>query len=137
MNTETERLPLSESDLTTLGVALVLAMMRSASSDEIDPRDWWTRAKTALETAAAEASEWPALISAMGRELQIPSLQLDSINSISLLGKQVGPDFRRFRASLRRDALYLVAMARMQRQEEREAKKEKSLRYQLAKEENE
>lgn len=124
MNTETERQPLSESDLTTLGMHLVLALMRSADPDVIDPRDWWKRAKTALETAAAEASEWPALVSAMGRELQIVDLHPDSISSISSIGRQVGEDFRRFRASLRRDALYLVAMARMHREEEKRARKE-------------
>lgn len=108
-----------------LATRLVLAVMRSASTDKIRPIDWWTRARTALEAAAATAETYPHLVSEMARHLQIEAFTARSSRSISevespfLLDPNLFPSFARV---VERDAPYIVAMAQMKRAEEREEK---------------
>lgn len=106
-----------------LATRLVLAVMRSASTDKIRPIDWWTRARTALEAAAATAETYSHMVSEMARHLQIDSYSAASSRSISEIGTpfRVTPgDFAPFARVAERDAPYIVAMAQMQRAEERE-----------------
>lgn len=119
MSTETG---LSDIELTDLAVDLTIAMMRSASTDKISPADWWPRAKSALETASATAESFPHLISRMGRKLQLTQTRFETDSSVSSIGQRLSrdADFRRFCVLARRDALFIVAMAKVKRDEQRQ-----------------
>ncbi len=99
---------------------LVLAMMRSASTDRIDPRRWWERAKTALETGAAVASDFSEMISVMARKLERQVANNSTAGILDVLAREIGDDFESFRRLCEEQALYAVAMAQAQRVEERE-----------------
>lgn len=101
-------------------VRLVLAMMRSASTDKIRPIDWWTRAKSALETAAASASDLSQMVAVMGRKLQIDATSSETSKEICSLAELVGGDFEAVRRLCEEQSLYVVAIAQGQRQEQRE-----------------
>lgn len=93
------------------GAALVLAMMASASTERIRPVDWWTRAKSALETAAASCQDYPSLVSIMGRKLQIDATTKESSAELARIEAAVRLEFERFRRVCERQALYIVALA--------------------------
>jgi hypothetical protein len=109
----------TDSELTLLAVRLVRALMRSASAEVIDPRQWWTRAKSALETAASSAESWPDLVTRAGQRLQIDVFAEDTCNSLCSIEQEIGSEFARFRELAARDALYVVAMAQAERARER------------------
>jgi len=100
-------------------VELVLAMMRSASTDRINPKKWWTRAKSALETAAAKASDLSEMVSEMGRKLEIEVTTQATASSICSLTARV-TDFEGFRRLCETQALYVVAIAQGEREKQRE-----------------
>jgi|SRR5688572_1816096 len=104
-----------------LGIQLVLAMMRSASTDKIRPIDWWTRARSALETAAATADSFAQLVAVMGRKLQIDATAESTSKEISSLAETLtaSGDFERFRHLCETQALYVVAIAQGRRAEQR------------------
>ena len=105
----------------TLPVRLVLAVMRSASTEKIRPVDWWTRAQSALHSASAMSQSYGQMVSIMGHKLQIATFQRNSAIEISSIGVSI-EDFERFRFECERDALYIVAEAQARRQLERESK---------------
>lgn len=109
--------------LTSTAVDFVLTMLSSASTDVIDPKHWWTRARTALETSS-QATSWPEMVSRFGAKLQIEALTERSAKSISSIGEFLGKEnlFKRFRSLCKRDALYITAMAQARRAEQREAR---------------
>lgn len=102
------------------GKRLVLAVMGSASTERIDPRRWWERAKTALETGAAVAADFPEMVSVMSRKLEIEVLTTDSAERVGALSREIGGDFEPFRRLCEDQALYAVAMAQAARAEQRE-----------------
>lgn len=102
------------------GKALVLAVMASASTERIDPRRWWERAKTALETGAAVSADFPEMVSVMARKLEIEVLSTASAERVNALAHELGEDFEPFRRLCEDQALYAVAMAQAARAEERE-----------------
>ena len=102
------------------GKRLVLAVMASASTERIDPRRWWERAKTALETGAAVGADFPEMVSVMSRKLEIEVLTTDSAERVDALARDIGEDFEAFRRLCEDQALYAVAMAQAARAEERE-----------------
>lgn len=106
--------------LTDMAIDFVLAMMGSASTDVIDPREWWTRARTGLESSAS-ATSWPEMVSRYGAKLQVVALRDRSASQIATLGAALGSQggFRRFRALCRRDALFITAMAQQKRAEQK------------------
>lgn len=106
-----------------LAVQLVLAMMRSASTDKIRPIDWWERARSALETGAATAETFPQLVAVMGRKLQIDATVEDSSKAICSLAETLlaSGDFGKFRHLCETQALYVVAIAQARRAEQRAA----------------
>jgi hypothetical protein len=123
MTRSQQQQPFSDSELSDLAVELVLAMMRSASTEQISPLDWWPRARSALETASSVARTWPQMISRMGKKLEIGSLKSVTARDVARIGADLSDpaDWRRFRYLCRRDALYLVAMAQVRRDEQRAA----------------
>lgn len=100
-------------------VALVLAMMSSASTERIRPVDWWVRAKSALETAAASCHDYASLVSIMGRKLQIEATTAATAAALARIDAEVRRDFERFRRVCERQALYIVALAQDARAEAR------------------
>lgn len=95
-------------------VALVNAMMRSADTDNISPRDWWPRATSALITAAAAAVDYPAMVSTMARKLQIETLTQESAEAVAALRNDI-PEWETFRRFAERDAAWCVAVLRASR----------------------
>lgn len=121
--------PASE-QISTLGVRLVKAMMASATTDKIRPLDWWPRAKAALVTACQVADTFDHLVSRMADKLQIQALRGVSANSISSIAEALRDaarletfTFEGARAQWARDALYIVAIAQVEREAERKAGK--------------
>lgn len=106
-----------------LPVRLVLAVMRSASTEKIRPVDWWTRAQSALHSAAAMSQSYGHMVSVMGHKLQISTFNQHSAVEISTIGAAI-EDFEAFRFECERDALYIVAEAQARRQIERELKEQ-------------
>lgn len=113
--------------LMSRAVELVLAMMRSASTDKIRPLDWWARAKTALETGAAVAGHFAELVSVMGRKLEIEVTTQASADRLAALAPAIG-DFEIFRRFCEEQALYVVAVAQSTRQAERDSQQHDLLR---------
>lgn len=115
---------LTDGELIQLAVVFILGMLRSANSKVIDPRKWWERAKTALETAASRGDTWPKMVSTCGKKLQIEAPTSATTKAICSVQEKI-PDsetFKRFRRLCLRDALYVIAMARIEREEQIEEK---------------
>lgn len=116
--------PLTDTELTDLSIRFVLAMMKSADVEVISPKRWWERAKTALETAASQAESWQQMVSKAGAKLQIISPLAETAKAISSIGNHLSTseNFERFRHLCQRDALYIVAMARANKEAAKNAK---------------
>ena len=113
---------MTDDDLAGLAVDLVLALMASASTDQIRPVDWWPRARAALETAAAASSGLRRMVSVMGRKLQIDGAMGErSAISVARMAETLAPPdiFARFRSLCQRDALFIVAAAQTRRAEQK------------------
>lgn len=100
-------------------IDLVLAMMRSASTNKIQPKRWWERARTALETAAATAGDFPEMVAVMGRKLEIDVTRNETADVIARLTPELAM-FEPFRRLCETQALYVVALAQSRREEQRE-----------------
>lgn len=100
---------------------LVLALMSSVPQGTISPIRWWERAKSALSSASERTYDWPAMVSAMCDSLGISSLQKRSASAIYSLASDwsEAEAFERLRARCERDAVYVVAIARMRRDEQK------------------
>lgn len=115
----------SDMDLTDLAAQVALAMMQSASTDKVRPRDWWDRCQSAMEVAADRAESWPEFVSVAAAKLQVAALRASTANFLSTFERdhmREQPDFERFRAFTARNAVYVVAIARGMREAEREAR---------------
>lgn len=113
-------------ELENLAVRLLIAAMRSASTDRISPKNWWTRARSAIETAAKVSSSWSHLISRLAAKLEIEAYQEASSKEICSIGQAVNAaGFEEFRAFCEDRAVYIAAMAQVARAEQREEFEEK------------
>lgn len=121
MKSSSKPKPPSDESLEQVAARFVLAMMSSVDHDRINPRDWWDRAKSALETSAACAESFPQMVSRAGAKLQIASLSAKSGVDLAKIEVRVAGDWESFRSICERDALYLVALARLERDEKRNA----------------
>lgn len=108
-----------------LGAQLVRAMMGSASSDKIRRIEWWSRARSALETAASAADSYGSLVSVMGRKLQIDVTSPYTASELLAIRNEVA-DFEGWRRFLAAESLYVVAMAQAAAQERRAEYKAKN-----------
>ena len=115
---------LTDSDMITLGIDFILGMMASANPEVIDPRKWWDRAKTALEVSSDCAENWSHMVSKCGEKLQISSPNEKTSTMIEAISKDMDSTiFERFRYLIKRDSLYIVAMARVVRSQQKEEQK--------------
>lgn len=106
-------------------VDLVRTMMDSASSEQIRRIEWWSRAKTALETAAQSSDSFASMVSVMGRKLQIDVTTVATGQEVASLARVVGGDFEAFRRYCEREALFVVAIAQSESQERRAEREKK------------
>lgn len=113
-------LPL-ETSLEDLAAEFLLAMLASADTDVIQPKQWWERGRTALETAAAQASTFGQMVSACGKKLQLETLTAASADRVAAVQSELGTDerFAEWQRICERDALYIAAVARIRRQQEK------------------
>jgi hypothetical protein len=112
---------MTQTDLIDAGAELLLAVLASASTDKIRPVDWWTRARSALETGAACAESVPEMVATMGRKLEVEVTSPASAQRVVALEARVRGEFEALRRTCERQALYVVAVAQARRQAEREA----------------
>lgn len=100
-------------------IDLVRTMMASASSDNIRRIEWWSRAKTALETAALRADSFGSMVSVMARKLQIDVTTIKTAERVAELAVRVD-DFTAFSRFCATEALYVVAIAQAESKERRD-----------------
>lgn len=105
-----------------IAVDLIRTMMASASSEQIRRIEWWSRAKSALETAAESASSFSSMVSAMGRKLQIDVTTVNTGAEVARLAVVIGDDFEGFRRYCARESLFAAAIAQAEAQERRAAR---------------
>ena len=121
---------MNDQELTGIAVDFVLTMMSSASTDNIRPLDWWTRARSALEVSAAVAESWPQMVAKFGSKVQIVAVKGKTSHKLAHLGKGLSEgDFDRFRYLAQRDALFVVAMAQVKRDSQKEVRKQDTAHY--------
>lgn len=113
--------PLDDETIQRMAADLLVQVMRSASTDDIRPIDWWPRARSAMETAASVARSYGQMVAKMATKLQIEAYREASSRSISEIGAEIDAAgaFARFRRVAKRDAAFIVAMAQLQRDEQR------------------
>lgn len=125
MNAETQpNQHLPDEELILLCRDYLLAMMRSASTDKVPPKEWWEQAKTALELGAEEPTI-EEMTSAIAKRLKIESLTSFTANWICSHDLVIRMNFAAFRRQCRKSAVYIAGMARVQRETEREWEKSK------------
>lgn len=114
--------PLSDDELHDLGVRTLLAVLKSASTDDIAPRDWWRRAQAALQAGAGMSASFNQMTSKMAAKLEIQAptqWTARELNSISSALRE-HDQFDRFRALCERDAFMITSDAQVVRDIERE-----------------
>lgn len=104
------------------GVDLCRAMGGSMSSEKIRRVEWWSRQKSALETAAQSADSFGSLVSIMADKLQIDVTTVDGGCDLADLAARV-TDVPAFIRYLERESLFVVAIAQAEASERR-AKRE-------------
>lgn len=118
-------------DDTLAGVAetYLNALLDSADVDTIGVSNWWPRATTALQAAAASSSNLREMTSTATRKLQVETLSKTSAEKVKTVATTVeDPDvFRRFARIVERDALFIAAMVRLTRTEKRAKKQTETL----------
>jgi len=114
--------PLSDEELHDRGVRLLLAMLRSASTDDIAPRDWWRRAQAALEAGAGMSASLPQMVSKMADKLEIEAPVKRTAHEISSISSDLRAfrQFERFRSLCERDAFMITSDAQVVREMERD-----------------
>ncbi len=105
--------------LDDLAVQLLNAVLDSADVDTIGMTNWWGRARSALEVGAAGAVDWPSMVSAACKRMQIGgALRPESAATVAELGMLVAKDpaiLPALRDHCRRNAIYITALARIVR----------------------
>lgn len=111
----------SDAELIDLATRFVSAILGSVPRGVIDPRKWWGRAESALNVASSGAESWPHMVSEAAKRLQVPVLTDRSCKTIYSLGLEMDVrTFERFRYLCERDTIYIIAMTRIMRDEEKE-----------------
>lgn len=109
------------SPLHHMGCRLVMAMRRAIQeADVIDPLQRWTRLRSALETAAAAAQDWPQMVSEMGRKLQLHVLPPHVASSVCSMAPDVAHNWQSLREVCEREGLYVIALAQAEADADRQ-----------------
>lgn len=118
--------PPDPDQLDALGIRLLNAMLDAADPDVIGVKNWWDRAQTALHTGASAAVDFPAMVSTMARKLTITwALPKEVAAEVGRLrGELADPVLMAaFRDHCRGNAVYVAALARLERDARRAARK--------------
>jgi hypothetical protein len=98
-------------------VKFLNAILDSADVTQIGPKNWWDRARTALETGTATAS-FSETVAKTAAKLEIHgALQARSSATVHQLARDLShPDvFGAWAELCRRDAVYIAALTRIER----------------------
>lgn len=117
-------------DLALYGMAedFLDALLSAADVDTIGATNWWERAKTALETAAAASDSWRQCAAKAAQKLQIDAPDERLSHTVArLAGVLDNPAaYRRWARLAERDALSITAMVRERRTARRNSKTDKT-----------
>jgi hypothetical protein len=97
---------------------LALAVLRCIPPDKINPKEYWSRAKDALEYALETGEAVEEVASLMARKLQVEAIHPDPYSSICSVAAEV-VDFEAWRRAALSSALMVIAHARAMRDAER------------------
>lgn len=117
MTTSPATAPPDQTTLITWGTQFLDAMLDSADPEVIGPKNWWDRARTALETGTATAS-YSEAVSKTAQKLQITgALSARTSATINQLAQHLGDPatFGAWAELCRRDCVYITALTRVQR----------------------
>lgn len=103
-------------DALDLAASVMLVLSREIPAGTIKPLDYWPRLKSALESAAHGAEDYPGFISDACRRLGIEVLSRHGGEGVYQLQPK---DFEAMRDAFVRRATYIVILAQVQRAEER------------------
>jgi len=101
------------------GVEFLSAILDSADVEKIGPKQWWDRARTALETGTATAA-FSEAVSKTAAKLEIDgALSARSSATINRLAEHLSDPavFGAWAELCTRDAVYITALTRMRRDE--------------------
>ena len=109
-------------------IALVFALRDSLTDAGPDRLEFWdTRAKTAIEAAAAGSSTGAEAVSAACRKLQIDTLTKDaSARVVADVVPVIDADYPAWAAHVARTLTYIIALARVENDEAKAARKTKT-----------
>lgn len=116
-------------DLTNASVELVNALLDSADVHTIGVPNWWPRATTALETAAAGAESAAHAVTIASRKLQIDTLSKESAVTVARVAPIIDADYQAWVQTVAREAVYIVALARVAREERKQRRAQKTLTF--------
>lgn len=114
---------LSEDNLTELAEHLLLACLASIPRDQINPVKYWDWAQKALQVASSRGTTYDRFVSEMHGQLPIPgAFRAKSTRWISLVGQTLeeADSYAAFRRIVRRNAPYIVVLARVRKEAEKE-----------------
>ncbi len=108
-------------------IDLVFALRDSLTDSGPSRLDFWTggRAITALTTAAAGASTAAEAVTIAARKLQIPQIHPQSAIALKAAADVIDADYAAWAGHVDRTAVYILALADIERQTRRTATKEK------------
>jgi len=92
------------------------ALLDSADSNKLG-KDYWERAKSALETGAAASTSWAQCVSISAKKLQIDVYKDEPSRIVTELAAALNdPEtFARLRDLVQRNATYIIAIVRAER----------------------
>lgn len=104
-------------------IKLIFALRDSLTDSGPSLIDFWTggRAISALEASAAGASTGAEAVSLAARKLQIPQISKHQAQTVIDAAKVIDQDYGAWAAHITRNAVYILAMADIERIEMREA----------------
>ena len=107
-------------------IDLVFALRDSLTDDGPSLIDFWTggRAISALEAAAAGASTGAEAVSLSARKLQIPQIAVKQTKTVTRCAAIIDRDYGAWTAHITRNAVYILALADVERQERKASRAE-------------
>lgn len=100
-----------------LAARVMLLLAGDAPPGSIKPLDYWSRVRSACESAASEADDYPGLLCAAGKRLGIEVLRKETGAALLALAPT---DFEPLRSALVDRTLYVVVLAQSLRAAARE-----------------
>lgn len=109
-------------DLDQATIKLIFALRDSLTDDGPSRIDFWTggRAISALESAAAGASTGAEAVSMAAKKLQIPQISKHQAKTVVEAAEVIDVDYPAWAAHVSRNVVYILALADIQRIEQRE-----------------